>query len=92
LWESNQKGFDLSVKDIKGDLLVVSQFTLFGDCNKGTKPNFANSASYNFAKENYDKFIEKLEESRLRVQCGEFGAMMRVQSENNGPVTILLEK
>lgn len=93
LWESEKKGFDLSVKDICGDILVVSQFTLFGDYSKGTKPNFSKSAQFDIAKEFYDKFIWKLKEkSDLRIENGEFGAMMNVKLENDGPVTVILEK
>ena len=92
LWGSDKKGFDLNVRDIGGEILVVSEFTLFGDCKRGTKPNFANSGDYDFAKKYYEEFIEKLKYSGVNVESGEFGSMMRVVSENDGPVTLLLEK
>ena len=93
LWGSDRKGFDLSVKDISGSILVVSQFTLFGDCKKGTKPNFSKACDYDVAREVYDRFIVALrEKSGLKVESGEFGAMMNVKLENDGPVTIILDK
>jgi D-tyrosyl-tRNA(Tyr) deacylase len=92
LWSSERKGFDLSIRDIKGEILVVSQFTLYGDCNKGTKPCFNKSADYEIAKKIYNKFISKLKESNLKIESGEFGSMMKVSLENDGPVTIILEK
>lgn len=91
LWASKEKGFDLSVKDITGSILVVSQFTLHGEI-KGNKPNFKNSLDFENAKKIYDNFILKLKESNLKIEEGEFGAMMNVSLENDGPVTIILEK
>lgn len=92
LWPSNEKGFDLSVREIRGEVLVVSQFTLFGECNKGTKPNFSKALGFDLAKEVYEKFISKLKNLGVKVSQGEFGAMMKVRLENDGPVTIILEK
>lgn len=92
VWPSKEKGFDLSVKDIKGEILIVSQFTLHGVVD-GNKPNFRNSADYDFAKEKYEEFVHKVRNlSGLKVRTGEFGAMMKVDIENDGPVTIILEK
>ena len=88
--ESGQ--FSKSVQDIQGDLLVVSQFTLYGDCRKGRRPSFDRSATGQLAQEHYNTFVEKLKQSGLKVQTGEFGAMMRVVIENDGPVTLLLER
>lgn len=85
------KGFDLSVNDIKGSILIVSQFTLFGEL-KGNKPNFRNALDYEKAKKIYNKFILTLKESGLKIEQGEFGAMMNVSLENDGPVTLILEK
>ncbi len=87
-----KKGFDLNVKDIQGEILVISQFTLFGDCSKGTKPNFAKAHDYNKAEQIYNLFIDKLKQSGLKTESGTFGAMMKVTSENDGPVTLILEK
>lgn len=91
LWNSDKKGFDLSVQDIEGEILVVSQFTLHGVI-EGNKPNFKNSAGYEKAKETYERFVDKLKESELKIETGQFGAMMRVKIDNDGPVTLILEK
>ncbi len=91
LWPSENKGFDLSVKDIGGEILVVSQFTLYGIV-EGNKPNFKNSAEYSTAKQIYDKFVYRLKDDGIRIKTGEFGAMMNVELDNDGPVTIILEK
>lgn len=81
-----------SVQEIGGELLVISQFTLYGDCRKGRRPSFDQSAHPQLAEEIYDRFVTKLQASGLRVATGKFGAMMQVTIENDGPVTLLLEK
>jgi len=84
--------FDRSVQEIQGELLVISQFTLYGDCRKGRRPSFDRAAAPAQAEAMYEKFVEKLRASGLKVETGKFGAMMHVAIENDGPVTLLLEK
>ena len=80
-----------SVLDVSGELLVVSQFTLFGDCRKGRRPSYGTAAPPETAKQLYDSFIVKVREYPLRVASGEFQAMMDVSLVNSGPVTLLLD-
>ncbi len=84
--------WEKSVREIGGELLVVSQFTLYGDCRKGRRPSFSDSASPQIAETLYNSFVAKLKQSGLRVETGRFGAMMQVSIDNDGPVTLLLEK
>lgn len=82
---------NLSLLDIKGELLVVSQFTLCGDCRKGRRPSFDNAARPAEAKALYEKFIGLCQEQGIKVACGQFQAEMIVKLSNHGPVTILLD-
>lgn len=84
--------FDRSVLDIQGELLVISQFTLYGDCRKGRRPSFDQAATPAQAEQYYQQFVEKLRQSSLKVETGKFGAIMQVVIENDGPVTIYLER
>lgn len=88
----NQARWQKSVQEIGGELLVISQFTLYGDCRKGRRPSFDLSAAPEQALNLYNSFVAKLRQSGLRVETGEFGAMMQVSIENDGPVTPVLER
>lgn len=81
----------LSLQDIGGELLVVSQFTLYGDCRKGRRPSFDSAASPEKARELYELFIRLCREAGTAVQCGQFQAEMIVNLSNHGPVTMLLD-
>jgi D-aminoacyl-tRNA deacylase len=81
-----------SVQEINGELLVISQFTLYGDCRKGRRPSFDRSAAPKIAEDLYNSFVAKLRSYDLLVETGEFGAMMQVSIENDGPVTLVLER
>ena len=90
---SDERGkMNLSCLDISGEVLVVSQFTLAGDCSKGRRPGFDNAATPNEAKSLYQNFIHQISKSGLNVNAGEFGADMQVELVNDGPVTFTLER
>ncbi len=83
---------NLSLLDIGGEALVISQFTLYGDCRKGRRPGFSDAADPVEAEQFYEHFLERLREQKIRkIQCGCFGAAMKVKIFNDGPVTFLLE-
>lgn len=88
--DENDK-MNLSLLDIKGEILAISQFTLYGDCRKGRRPNFMEAKGGKEAKDLYDEFIDLLKTSNLKIETGEFGAEMKVEINNDGPVTILLD-
>ncbi|HBL52030.1 MAG: D-tyrosyl-tRNA(Tyr) deacylase [Candidatus Blackburnbacteria bacterium RIFCSPHIGHO2_02_FULL_39_13] len=82
---------NLSVKDVGGEVLVVSQFTLYGDATNGRRPSFIKAAEPNLAKEIYERIIEKVRENGIKVETGNFGAYMKINAELDGPVTIIIE-
>ena len=88
--DENDK-MNLSVSDIGGEVLVVSQFTLYGDCKKGKRPSFDKAGKPDFAEEMYEKFLTYVKETFGKVQHGIFGADMKVELLNNGPVTLIID-
>lgn len=88
--DENDK-MNLSILDVQGEMLIVSQFTLCGDCKKGTRPSFDKSAAPNVANELYEIFIKEIKNYGIKTGTGKFGAMMDIELINDGPVTFMLE-
>ena len=91
VFEDDQGKMNLSLQDVGGQLLVVSQFTLFGDVRRGKRPSFGDAAQPKQANELYETFVQRAKENDIHVQTGVFQADMQVSLVNDGPVTILLD-
>lgn len=88
--DENDK-MNLSLEDVGGSMLIISQFTLYGDCSHGRRPYFGNAMESVSANEMYEKFVAYIKEQGIHTETGEFGADMKVSLTNDGPVTIILE-
>jgi D-tyrosyl-tRNA(Tyr) deacylase len=91
IFEDAEGKMNLGLEDIKGELLVISQFTLYGNCIKGRRPGFTEAARPDLAEPLYEKFLEKCRSFGIKTECGEFGADMKVALVNDGPFTIILD-
>ena len=92
LFADAEDRMNLALDDVGGAVLVVSQFTLYGDARKGRRPSFVEAAPPELARSRYDRFVELLRARGLPVETGEFGAMMDVELVNDGPVTLWIER
>ena len=92
VFEDENGKMNFNIKQVNGKLLIVSQFTLYGNCKDGNRPSFIEAAKPEYANELYEYFCKKCEENDIEVQKGIFGAHMEVSLINDGPVTIILEK
>jgi D-tyrosyl-tRNA(Tyr) deacylase len=91
VFPDQDKLMNLSILDVGGDMLVVSQFTLYGDCRKGRRPSYSSAAPPGLASRLYELFMEETRKTGITVASGEFQAMMDVELVNQGPVTLLLD-
>ncbi|MBF8302632.1 MAG: D-tyrosyl-tRNA(Tyr) deacylase [Candidatus Dadabacteria bacterium] len=91
IFEDEAGKINLSISEVKGEILAVSQFTLYGDCRKGRRPSFDEAAPPDVAERLYELFVEEIRKSGIKVETGRFRALMDVYLINSGPVTILLD-
>ena len=91
IFEDEQGKMNLSLKEVEGEMLVVSQFTLLGDCRKGRRPSFVDAADPDLGNELYEKFVSKVSSLGIATQTGKFRTHMKVNLTNDGPVTMLID-
>lgn len=92
IFEDAQGKTNLSLRDVEGELLLVSQFTLYANCRKGNRPSFTDAGSPEHAEALYDYIVEECRKAGFRVETGEFGADMKVSLVNDGPFTVMLDE
>jgi len=92
IFQDAENKMNLSLKDVNGEILLVSQFTLYANCRKGKRPSFIDAALPEKAERFYNLFAEELEKNGIKTRKGIFGAFMKVSLKNDGPVTIILER
>ena len=92
IFQDEENKMNLSLKDVNGEILLVSQFTLYANCRKGKRPSFIDAALPEKAERFYNLFAEELEKNGIKIRKGIFGAFMKVSLKNDGPVTIILER
>jgi len=91
VFEDQEGKMNLSALDLEKEIMIISQFTLYGDCRKGRRPSFFDAAPPDQAERLYDVFVNKIKNYDLKIATGEFQAMMDIDSVNDGPVTLLLD-
>ena len=91
IFVDEQQKMNLSLLDVGGQVLVISQFTLWGDCRKGRRPSFVEAAAPELAEPLYEEFVEEVRSRGVTTETGRFGAMMQVSLVNDGPVTLVIE-
>ena len=92
IFPDSQNKMNVSLNDIKGELLIISQFTLYANCTKGNRPSFINAGDPIYAQKIYNEFVNYMQlQTNITIQTGQFGATMNITSKNCGPVTIILD-
>ena len=91
IFEDQQGKMNASLREVQGDMMVISQFTLYGDCRKGSRPSYSRAAASSEAESLYRKLIERFRLQNINVECGQFGAMMKLNLVNDGPVTLIVD-